>query len=66
MFEWYVLICGSKIGYQKDMCMTKIGLRPQNMTTIPKWGGGKGGRERLYDRLINMRIFSMVMNNMFI
>ena len=34
IFEWYVVMCGSKNGYQKDMCLTKIGLHAHNMITI--------------------------------
>ena len=33
-FEWYVVGCGSKNGYQKDVCLKEIGLRAQNMITI--------------------------------
>ena len=32
--EWYVVRCGSKSGYQKDMCLKGIRLRSQNMITI--------------------------------
>ena len=34
-FGWYVVRCGSKNGYQKDTCLQGIGLRVQNVRTIP-------------------------------
>ena len=35
IFEWYVVRCGSKNGYQKGiMCLKEIGLRAQNMIII--------------------------------
>ena len=30
-FEWYVVRCGSKNGYEKDMCLKETRLRIQNM-----------------------------------
>ena len=35
VFEWYVVRCDSKNGYQKDMFLNKIGLRVQIMLTSP-------------------------------
>ena len=32
--EWYLVWCGSKNGYQKDMCLIEIGLCAQIMITI--------------------------------
>ena len=32
-FEWYVVKCGSKNKFQKEMCSKRIGLRAQNMIT---------------------------------
>ena len=34
IFEWYVVWCGYKNEYQKDMCLKEIGLYAQNMITI--------------------------------
>jgi hypothetical protein len=34
MFEWYVDRCGSKNGYQKDICVKGIGLHTQKMITV--------------------------------
>ena len=34
IFEWYVVWCGSKNGYQKDICLIEIGLHAQTLTTI--------------------------------
>ena len=33
-FEWYVVKCDSKNGYQKDTCQEDIGLYAQNVITI--------------------------------
>ena len=30
----YVVMCGSKNGYQKDICMKEIGLRAKKMITV--------------------------------
>ena len=32
--ECWVVRCGSKKGYQEDMCFEEIGLHAQNMLTI--------------------------------
>ena len=48
ILKWYVVCCGSKNIYQKDMCLKEIGLHAQNITTILvsivniKAGGGGG------------------------
>ena len=34
IFEWYVVWCGTKNGYQKYICFEEVGLRDQNMITI--------------------------------
>jgi hypothetical protein len=34
VFEWYVVLHGSKNVYQKDMCLKEIGLHIQNIMTI--------------------------------
>ena len=54
IFEWFVVWCGSKNGYQTYMFLKEIGLHTQ-------WGGGG-----MYDHLMRMRIFSLIMNRIFI
>ena len=59
IFEWYVIRCGFKNGYQKDMYLIEIGLRAQNM--IPILGSIVniiGGN--LYDHLISTRILTLI------
>ena len=63
VFERYVVTCGSKNWHHKDMCLKKIGLHAQSMSTIlgsinnwHDWGEG------LYDLLVNTRIFTFIMN----
>ena len=34
IFEWYVVRCVSKYGYQKDVSSKEIGVRAQNMRYI--------------------------------
>ena len=34
IFELYTVLCGSKNGYQKDMCLKEIGFCAQSMITI--------------------------------
>ena len=34
IFEWYVVRCGSKNGYQKHMCFKEIGLCAHDLITI--------------------------------
>ena len=64
ILEWYVIWCGSKNGYQKDMSLKEIGLRAQNMITIlgsisqHNWG-------YLYEHLMSMRT-SLRMSKIFI
>ena len=33
-FEWCMVWCGSKNGYQEDMCLKEFGPHAQNMITI--------------------------------
>ena len=35
LFEWYMVRCGSKNGYQKDTCLKETGLHVQSMIIIP-------------------------------
>ena len=65
IFEWYVVRCGSKKRYQNNMCLKRIGLHAQNIKPISRfifhhnWGS-------LYDHLMSMRIFTLIMNKIFI
>ena len=34
IFEWYVIWCGFKNRYQKDMCLKEVGLCIQNVIII--------------------------------
>ena len=48
VFEWCVVWCGSKNGYQEDPCFKDIKLRPQYLfailgSIVNKIGVGKGG-----------------------
>ena len=58
--------CGFKSGHQKDiMCLKEIGPHAQNMLTI------LGSIVNiilgdLYDHLMSMRIFTLMMNKIFI
>ena len=62
--ESYVARCGSKNGYQKDVCVIEIGLFVQNMITIVGSKANMIGEN--YDHLMSMRIFALMMNKTFI
>ena len=34
IFQWCVVRCGSKDSHQKEICLTEIGLRAQNVLAI--------------------------------
>jgi hypothetical protein len=34
IFEWYMVWCGFKNGYQKDVSLKELGIHAQNMITI--------------------------------
>ena len=59
IFEWYVVWCGYKNEYKKDMCLKEIGLHAQNMITKFNnqydWGD-------LYDHLLSTKIFILIIN----
>ena len=63
--HWY----GSKNKCKKDMCLNEIGLRAQNMITslgsIVNIFGREGGGD-LYDHLVSTRIFTLIMDKIFI
>ena len=51
-FEWFVLWCGSKNGYQKDICLKEIGLHAHiTMTILNLIANTIAGN--LYDHLTN-------------
>ena len=66
MFEWYVVWYGSKNGYQKTCVLKRLDCVLEKiydiyfMLSTPHNGGN------LYDLLINTRIFTLIMNEMFI
>ena len=54
-YMWYVVWCGSKNEYQRDMCLKEIGVHAKNTvsilsSTITNWG-------HIYDQLMSMRSF---------
>ena len=66
IFEWYVVRYGSKNGYQKDMCSKYNGLHSQNVETNLGSIVNIIGKGDLHDHLINMRVFTLIMSNIFI
>ena len=74
IFEWCVVRCGSKNGYQKGIiCLSEIGICAQNIITHSRlnsqhffffffflWGG------TLYDQLKSMGISSLMRHKIFI
>ena len=60
IFEWYVVWCGSKNGYQKGiMCLKGIGLCVKNLITILGSTYNIMGGD-LYDHLMSTRILHFV------
>lgn len=65
IFKWYVIRCGSKNRYQKDVCSEEIGPHAQNLTAF------LGSivniiRGDIYDHLlISMRILHFTMSKIF-
>ena len=65
IFQWYVVKCGSKNNHQKGMCFTEIGLQAKNMITI--LGSIVNTIEgSLFDHSMSLRIFTLIMNKIFI
>ena len=62
IFEWYVVGVGAKNGYRKDKCLKEIGLCTQNYSRFNNQHEWKN----LYDHLMNIRIFTLIMNKIFI
>ena len=65
LFEWYMGSCGSKNGHQEGMCSKEIRLHAQNMLTILGLMVNMT-RGDLYDHLMSTRIFTLIMNKIFI
>jgi hypothetical protein len=64
VIEWYVVWCGSKNGYQKYMCLKKIGVCSKyvnhfRLNSQHNWGD-------LYDHFMSMSIFNLMLNKIFI
>ena len=64
IFEWCVVKCGSKNGFQKDMCLKEIELRAQNMLPVLESVVNIIEGD-MYDHLTSTKIF-MIMNEIFI
>lgn len=63
IFERYVVSCDSNNGYRKDMFFSKENqILAPNMITIPGSISMYLGVGDLYDRLMRMRIFTLVLN----
>ena len=58
VFEWYVVWCGYKNKYEKDICLKEIGLHAQNMITILSLSQHDWGD--LYDHLLSTKIFTLI------
>ena len=59
--------CGSKIRYKKKLCFKKIELCAQYMITImDSTVNIIQGEEGLYDHFMSTRMFTMIMDKVFI
>ena len=66
IFGWYVVRFGSKEWHQHDMCLKRIiGLRAQNYANHSRLDSQHDRRD-LYGDLMSTRIFSLVMNKIFV
>ena len=63
IFEWYVGRCGSKNGYQKDVCSKEIELHAQNMIIVLDWIVNTI-REDLDDHVMSTRISTFIINKL--
>ena len=64
LFQCYVVRCGFKNWHQKDTCLREVGVHVQIMIIV--LGSIINGQGDLYDHLMSMRIFILIMNKMFI
>ena len=62
IFECYLVRCKSKNEHQKDMCLSKIGLCAQKFAINSRLSGQHDWEGDLYDHLMSMRIFPLVLN----
>ena len=70
IFEWYVIRCSSENKHQKDIFSKEIAQRVQNMITqlsslVNIFGVGEG-RGYPDDHFVSLRIFILIMNEIFI
>ena len=65
MFERYAVRCEYKNRHQKAMCLKEIGLRAYKLVTILDSVVNIIGTT-YYDHLLRMRIFTLIMNKIFI
>ena len=65
IYEWYMVNCGIKNGYQKNLVFEEIKSCAQNMTPIP-CSRINIYRENLLDHLRSTRILALIMNKTFI
>jgi hypothetical protein len=67
--ECFVVRCGCKSGHQKDTCLKEIELHTQNVLTILGSVGASHSKHYwgdLYDHLMRMKSFTLILNKMFI
>ena len=65
IFEWYVVRCRSKNWHHKDMCLRKDCNKSSNYdnhlgSIVTEFGGD------LHGQLMSTRIFTLIINNIFI
>ena len=65
IFEWYVVLCGSKKGYHKDTCLLKDWIACSNYNTQSR-SNSQLYLKGLYNHLMSTRIFTLIMNKMFV
>ena len=59
--------CGFKNGYQKGIvCFKEIGLRAQNMIIIIGSNINIIGGQGVYDQVMSVRVFTLIMGMIFI
>lgn len=66
VLEWYVIRHASKISHQKDICLKEIRVHVQNMLFILSSIVNMTLGGNLYDCSISKRIFTLIMNKIFI
>ena len=66
IFRWCVVTCGSKNVHQRDVCFNKIILRAQFISILGSIINIIEGGRDLYNHFISLRIFTLIMNKIFI